>query len=252
VSERAYYEAESHWRPELYDSDDERARLKLCGSLVPERAATLLDVGAGQGAFLRWLERNRPRLTLQGIERSEAAVAQSVSETPITLGSIEELPFADRAVDVVTALEVLEHLQWGVFETGVRELSRVAATTIIVSVPYAEKRPMTTCPYCGCRFQPHYHVRSFEPADFALLFDGYALDRQHVATMDDYLAGPALRWAWRRLHGGDHQLQAGALCPQCGFRAEGGASSGAWSAGITARLPRRRRPRWLVGRFVRV
>ena len=260
MGEHAYYEAEDFWRSEVYDSEEQQARVEVCGRLIPEEAVTLLDVGAGQGAFLRWLELNRPALTLHGIERSQAAVSQSVSETPIQLGSIDALPFGDRAIDVVTALEVVEHLPYGVFERGVRELARVAARAIVVSVPYAEKRRFATCSYCGCRYQRTYHMRSFEPEGFATLFDGFALDRSETMMMDDdYLGGPLLRFGWRTLHGRLHDPVPESMCPQCGFgeerprpdREPAHSGGGAWKCRLTTRLPALQRPRWLVGRFVR-
>jgi hypothetical protein len=252
VIEQNYYEADDLWRPERFEREDERARFERCGALIPEHATTLLDVGAGQGAFLRWVEVNRPALTLHGLERSQVAIANAVSETPIQVGSIESLPFGDRSIDVVTALEVLEHLPYGAYQVGVLELARVAAQTIIVSVPYAEKRTLSSCSYCGCRFQPNYHVRSFEPGPFAALFDGFSLDRQDVLVREDYLAGPILRWAWRTIHGGASEMLPGSLCPQCGFREVNLAAGRAWGRSrVRSRLPKRYRPGWLVGRFIR-
>jgi Methyltransferase domain len=255
MSEHVYYEKEDLWRSEVYDSEDQQERFALCGGLIPEDAVTLLDVGAGQGAFLRWLELNRPAVTLHGIERSEAAVSQSVSATPIQLGSIDELPFGDRAVDVVTALEVVEHLPHDVYESGVRELARVAGRAIVVSVPYAEKRRFATCSYCGCRYHRNYHVRSFEPDTFATLFEGFALDRRQTVMMDDYLAGPLLRLGWRLLHGRLDDPVPESMCPQCGFHVEraptGETGGAAWKRAVATRLPVRQRPRWMVGKFVR-
>jgi SAM-dependent methyltransferase len=259
VGEHVYYETEDLWRSEVYDSEDQQERFALCGGLIPEDAATVLDVGAGQGAFLRWLELNRPALTLHGIERSEAAVSESVSETPIQLGSIDALPFGDRAIDVVTALEVVEHLPYGVCERGVRELARVAAQAIVLSVPHTEKRRFATCSYCGCRYHRNYHMRSFEPEGFATLFEGFVLDcRRTVMSTDDYLGGPLLRFGWRLLHGRLHDPVPESMCPQCGFREERPPTAGerdeaedAWKRSLAARLPERQRPRWLIGRFVR-
>jgi hypothetical protein len=252
VNERAYYEASELWRPEHFEREDERARFERCGELIPEHATTLLDVGAGQGSFLQLLELSRPTLGLHGLERSQAAIANAVSTTPIQLGSIEALPFADRSTDVVTALEVLEHLPYGAYEAGVRELTRVARDAIIVSVPYAERRRLMKCSYCGCRFHPHYHMRSFEPKTFACLFDGFMLDRCDVLSREDYLGGPILRWTWCRFHGGAYEMLPGSLCPQCGFRKQQLATRRAWARrGVRSWLPTKRRPGWLVGRFVR-
>jgi 2-polyprenyl-3-methyl-5-hydroxy-6-metoxy-1,4-benzoquinol methylase len=49
-------------------------------------------------------------------------------------GSVQALPFAARSFDMVTCLEVLEHLADPA--AAVRELARVARGAIVVSVPH--------------------------------------------------------------------------------------------------------------------
>ena len=50
------------------------------------------------------------------------------------LGSVYTLPFADRSFDVVTCLEVLEHLNDP--RAAAEELQRVARKAVVLSVPY--------------------------------------------------------------------------------------------------------------------
>jgi DNA-directed RNA polymerase subunit RPC12/RpoP len=219
--------------------------------LIPAEARSLLDIGAGQGGFLKWLEDHRPELSLAGLERARAAVAAAVCRTPIEVGSVEQLPYDDAAFDVVTALEVLEHLPQATYAAGRAELVRVARS-IIVSVPHAEQLTQVRCPECGCRFHPNYHMRSFDPGAFGSLFDGFVLDRQEVISFDDYVGGTVIRAGYRLLRGGAGEMQPGNLCPQCGYRETASGSVRAWARrSVKTRMPKVSRPRWLLGRFVR-
>jgi SAM-dependent methyltransferase len=251
MTERDYYEDAALWHPDPYERADEERRLAACADLI--EGTSLLDVGAGQGAFLRWLEKHRPRLQLAAIERSRAAIASAVCQTPIAEGSVEVLPFPDRAFDVVTALELLEHLPFAVYEVGRAEIARVAGSSIVITVPFDERRQLVACPKCNCRFHPHYHMRSFHPDHIDGLFDGFHVDRQDVLTFDDYFGGPVLRGAYRLLRGGGlDEMPAGSLCPQCGYREAETAASRLWARDhVKSRLPVRRRPRWLLARFTR-
>lgn len=250
--ERAYYEDADLWRPELFDTAGERRRLEACGSLVPDGVATLLDVGCGQGGFLQWLSVNRPTLRVEGLERSAAAREVAAAFGVVREGSIEALPYEDGAFDVIAALEVLEHLPHGTYETGLSELARVARRAIVISVPHAERRELVRCTYCNCRFQPNYHMRSFDRDRFASLFHGFGLERHDVLLSEDYVGGAVLRAGYRLLRGGVDDAPAGTMCPQCGFRQGGTAAVREWARrSFRARLPTRMRPRWLVGRFVR-
>ncbi len=251
-SERTYYETADLWRPELFDTADERLRLAACGGLVPDDATSLLDVGCGEGGFLKWLGENRATLPVEGLERSAAALGAAAAYGTVHEGSIEELPFDDVSFDVVTALEVLEHLPHGTYETGLAELRRVAQRAIVISVPFAERRERVRCTYCGCRFQPNYHMRSFDRERFASLFDGFVLERYDMLKGEDYVGGPILRAGYRLLRGGVDDAPAGTMCPQCGFRQAATAAVRAWARrSMRDRLPKTMRPRWHIGRFVR-
>ena len=99
---------------------------------------SLLDVGCGEGVLVeRWARRlgdrrvvgidlDDPQLHAQWAKRRAPNLEYRVHKA-------DSLPFADREFDVATAIEVLEHVPDP--EQTLREMARVAARWLIVSVP---------------------------------------------------------------------------------------------------------------------
>lgn len=99
---------------------------RVGGVLAELHPESLLDAGCGEGEMLRrgvLPPGVRPVL----LDRNPDTVAH-------LLGSVEALPFPSQSFDVVTCLEVLEHLPDPA--ATVHELARVARRAIVVSVPY--------------------------------------------------------------------------------------------------------------------
>jgi dolichyl-phosphate beta-glucosyltransferase len=98
------------------------------------RTGPLVDVGCGTGALVEEQQRQRP---VVGLELDEIALDLAVARLgrgAIVRASAEHLPIRDGAADLVTALDVVEHLDDDV--AALRELGRVAGTgLVVVSVP---------------------------------------------------------------------------------------------------------------------
>lgn len=218
MSDVVLFENPDLWAAERYELAHQVQRFGTCAGLIPADAASLLDVGAGNGAFLAYLARERPALTTTGLERSPVAIAHAVTDAPMVEGSGEQLPFADRSVDVVSALEVIEHFPHGVYETCLREMERVAARNILISVPYRERRLRVNCPYCGCAFNPHYHMRSFDEGVMRTLFPTFECVEIRTIDVPDVPLGSVIKPVYRWARGRMGFFPWGAVCPQCGFR----------------------------------
>jgi len=106
-------------------------------SLAPD---SLLDIGSGRGAFLWPLLTTLPHLPVTAVERD---IQRATDLQAVRRGGLHRLTchrmdvaalgFCAAAFDVVTMLEVLEHVQSP--ELAVRETVRVARRGVIVSVP---------------------------------------------------------------------------------------------------------------------
>jgi SAM-dependent methyltransferase len=118
------YEVEgTHWwfagRRRILESFLERI---VAGLELKDRKPRILDVGCGTGANLEMLARFGEA---EGVDVSEDALAfcQARGLNCVRLGAAEKLPYEDRAFDIVTALDVVEHLDDDA--AGLREMRRV-------------------------------------------------------------------------------------------------------------------------------
>jgi SAM-dependent methyltransferase len=124
-------------------SNDERhwwyrgRRRILCAELdrveLPE-GARALDAGCGSG---RTLDELAHYATVSGVDLSEEAVAaaRARGHDDVRVGTLERLPFPPRTFDLITCLDVLEHVPDDV--RALRELRRVArpGAALVVTVP---------------------------------------------------------------------------------------------------------------------
>ena len=160
--EKEYYESPIFWENGMLEDDNNRERIITTANLIPKDVKTLADIGCGNGVFLNYLKANKPELHLTGIDRSEAAL--KFVQTDKQLGDISSLPFEDNYFDCVTCLEVIEHVPVPVYETALKELSRISKKYVIISVPFQEKieDSYTKCPQCLTIFNYELHLRRYE------------------------------------------------------------------------------------------
>jgi 2-polyprenyl-3-methyl-5-hydroxy-6-metoxy-1,4-benzoquinol methylase len=112
----------------------------VLGVLRGVAPADLLDVGSGRGVFLWPLLDALPHLSVTAIDRRPDRVADldavrrgGVARLRPALMDVTQLAFAGDNFDVVTFLEVLEHLTQPA--QALAEAVRVARRFVIVSVP---------------------------------------------------------------------------------------------------------------------
>lgn len=160
--EKAYYEAESFWSGNMVNDLANAKRIQLTAGLIEPDVSTLIDVGCGNGVFLKYLQQTKKVSRLVGVERSETALKYVNTEK--IAASIEDIPVSSQSFDCVTCLEVLEHLPVTIYEKSLDELARISSKYIIVSVPYKEvlEDSYTRCPSCRTMFNYELHLRSYD------------------------------------------------------------------------------------------
>lgn len=116
---------------------------KVIGALRGFDPASVIDIGSGRGAFLWPLLDAMPELNVTTIEllphraADIAAVrAGGIHRLTVTRMDAGRLGFVNDAVDVVTVLEVLEHLRDP--SSAAAEAIRVARRAVVATVPSRE------------------------------------------------------------------------------------------------------------------
>lgn len=125
-----------------------------------DKGGDLIDVGAGAGQFVNCAGLSGEFSSVTATDPTRFKKYIELSEQIQRFDySIDDLQFADDSFDVVTCMEVLEHLPDEVFARALPELRRICRGQLIVTVPYCEPEPISRT-----------HVRRFEDRDFARLF----------------------------------------------------------------------------------
>lgn len=220
MNEKEYYENESFWTEERYlNNDAELKRFKGVHSLIPASTNAILDVGCGNGAFLKYLEDNSSNVKKTGYERSQTAIANKVCKSEIIEGSADRIEYPDNSFDVVLALEVIEHLPFGIYENTLKELQRVASKQIIISIPYRERHRLMKCPYCGCSFSPYFHLRSFNEKSMKTLFNSFVLTQcLYINRYREYFVWDYFKNIWySKIKGIERPVPVNSVCPHCGY-----------------------------------
>ena len=109
----------------------------ILAKVVELAPTSFLDAGCGEGFVAQLLLERLPTLKLTGFDFNPDSVAMAQEKNPTATFqacSIYDIPFPDRAFDVVGCFEVLEHMVDPI--TPLSELARVAGRSIVISVPH--------------------------------------------------------------------------------------------------------------------
>jgi SAM-dependent methyltransferase len=112
---------------------------RVIGFLRGVGPGSVLDIGSGRGAALWPMMDALPEARFACIDSSPqrasqlCAVARGWDRLAAFEGSAGSMPYADAEFDVVTALEVLEHMARP--EEAAAEIARVCRRFVVVSVP---------------------------------------------------------------------------------------------------------------------
>ena len=196
-----------------------------------------------------------------GIDISENKVNFAKKHNVLAeVGDAKSLRFDDDSFDVVTALEVLEHLPYGTYEKALKEIARCAKKAIIISVPYNERRQFIKCPYCGTIFNPSYHLRVFKEDTLSSLFPGFKI-KKIIKIGTVYRIPIFLEHIQRMLSISEKLLPKAVefVCPACGFSKPPSKKKGNSKPFLEKALrfvwrflPKCKQARWIIALYVKV
>ena len=90
--------------------------------------STILDVGCAKGFMLYDFQRLIPGISIQGIDISEYAIANSMTEVRpyVQVGNAVELPYPDNCFDLVISITTLHNLEREDLKKALSEIMRVS------------------------------------------------------------------------------------------------------------------------------
>lgn len=101
--------AEAWWNNKLPHGVGIQAKHRAVAELVEESSFPLVDLGAGNGCFLRLLEERYPGADISGIEFSQGAAASKVCKAPIVHADISTWSPSGGGPNTLTLIDVIEH-----------------------------------------------------------------------------------------------------------------------------------------------
>ncbi|HJZ83405.1 MAG TPA: methyltransferase domain-containing protein [Pyrinomonadaceae bacterium] len=195
-------EMEEHHYPILFEVEEShwwyvgRRRIieafvqDICAGLKPGRPR-ILDVGCGTGANLKMLGAHGE---VAGVDISQQALEfcrQRGLET-VRFGAAESLPYEDESFDLVTALDVIEHLDDDL--TGLREIGRVLRPRgrLLLFVP-------AFMFLWGVQDEVSNHRRRYDRADLVRKVSeaGFEIEQISYANVTFFLPVLVVRWIMR-------------------------------------------------------
>ena len=211
----ALYEQEAHWNRNYLEDPFYRSKVRLIQGMTPDGVKTVLDVGCGNGTIINAFDSD---YWVVGCDRSKASLGYVRGRA--VQSSADALPFMDRSFDLVMSHQMLEHLPNGVLERTVKELMRVSARYLMVSVPHKDRlaQQLARCAMCGEKYHIWGHLRCFNNvSDLRRLFPSFSL-RVHAfcGRENEYMTKIGL--GVRQRIGGRWAYDPIAVCPLCGSR----------------------------------
>ena len=133
---------------------------------IPTDASTILEAGCGEGILLEKLLKKYPHSEVSGLDIDEENITICRKyNLPVIAGDLTDIPWEDQYFDVITLIEVIEHLPEP--EKAIMELSRILKQggRLIVLFPndLAFKIARISTLYWLEAFADSGHIRQYHP-----------------------------------------------------------------------------------------
>jgi SAM-dependent methyltransferase len=103
--------------------------------VLGDTSGVVVDIGIGEGfALERMFPEGTPAIGLEYRHDKALVASEKLPAVSVVRGDAGVLPFPDRSADLVTSIEVLEHLPG--YEQAVAEMARICRGRLVVSVPW--------------------------------------------------------------------------------------------------------------------
>ncbi|HRQ65525.1 MAG TPA: methionine biosynthesis protein MetW [Xanthomonadaceae bacterium] len=200
---------DAYWQARIRDGRRGRVldRHRIVTDLI-EDGDRVLDVGCGEGAFLRFLGANRPNCKLLGADIAETAIAELRKEGLDGIRLDYSRPLAEQvsgAWDVVVLMEVIEHVVDA--EDLMRQVLALHPKRVVVTIPNVGclKHRLRLMfggrfPIASIVYHMKEHVRFWTVTDFREWADHLGLKVGSYYGQVDRGDG-MVRWLTRRLPG---------------------------------------------------
>jgi len=156
--------------------------------------ASLLDVGCGNGKFLKFLSRyGKYRLFGTELEGNSARRAARIPGITLKIGGLKPDDFAPRSLDAVTLFHVFEHLE------EPRKTLEIVSTilkkdgVLVMSFPNIDSFQSRLFKGRWLHLDPPRHLFFFAPKDFVPMMEGYGfrLVRRRFSSLEQNPFGAA-------------------------------------------------------------
>jgi len=160
----AYYQAEADLKTfDPKEDPNEEMRIELVLNLLQNASDVkrILDVGCGEGFLMNTLAA-KYNAQVAGLDISETRLARAKTNCArgnFAIGDVRKLPYADSSMDLVSAVEVIEHIVPP--EAALIEMARVSSRYVLVSVPFEQPPKIVMCPHCLKTFAIDGHINEF-------------------------------------------------------------------------------------------
>ena len=175
----------------------ENWRVAFVTALLPaSQLDRVLDAGCGDGHLCGVLATRARRVT--GCDIAFPRLQLARQSVPVSMAELTRPPYRTGVFDLVTLVEVLEHLPEPV--PVLRALAGLSRRHLLVTVPYKQRLQIALCPHCLKSFPLDGHLTEFdEPALRAMLAEAGL----RVVKLDKFFPpaaweqSAAIRW-WPR------------------------------------------------------
>jgi cyclopropane fatty-acyl-phospholipid synthase-like methyltransferase len=148
------------------------AQVLKCAQTIKTKPWRYIDIGLTDGYMLRLAHKQGGFLahgldiSSHCVQRLTEAFQKNNIKAELKCGSITAIPFSPGRFDIVSACEVIEHLQGENLARAFSELRRVLADKgfLVATTPFKEdvESARIKCPHCSAVFHPGGHLHSFD------------------------------------------------------------------------------------------